>query len=274
MKTKFTLLVLLALFVSASCSKKNDNLEINTKPMRPNGQHSLITIDIDASPYLRLAVDAAAADRAGVWIDLNNNGKQDKGEKITAFANFNNPDELPKSSEYTATASSVVVHGKVTKMGVSGEKITGLDVSTNTHLTDLCVGSTKITELDVSKNKQLIKLNCQQNQLSELDVSQNIALEELSCHINKISKLDVSQNKQLKLIYCFLNKISGQNMTNFLNSLPNRVAEKKTGSVYIIHLQPNTDMPEQNVCTQAQVKIATDKNWNVTNSNGEPYPGS
>ena len=37
---------------------------------------------------LELWIDAAEADRSGVWIDLNNNGKKDDGEAVTNFAGF------------------------------------------------------------------------------------------------------------------------------------------------------------------------------------------
>lgn len=62
-------------------------------------------------------------------------------------------------------------------------------------------------------------------------------------------------------------------MSNFLNSLPNRV-EKQEGTIYLIKLDPNENKPEQNVCTQAQVKIATDKNWRILSSMGDEYKGS
>lgn len=60
-------------------------------------------------------------------------------------------------------------------------------------------------------------------------------------------------------------------MTILVNSLPDRNGETQAGDFWVIDtFNPN----EENVCTQAQVKKATDKNWNVKNSNGKPYPGS
>jgi hypothetical protein len=58
-------------------------------------------------------------------------------------------------------------------------------------------------------------------------------------------------------------------MDALVNSLPDRTASTK-GSFYVI----KTGYGEEgNTCNPAQVYIATNKNWKVLNSDGQPYNG-
>ncbi|HHU96432.1 MAG TPA: hypothetical protein GXX67_04105 [Petrimonas sp.] len=92
----------------------------------------------------------------------------------------------------------------------------------------------------------------------------------LFCNNNQLTALDVSNNPNLCNLRCYNNKISGDNMIALVNSLPIRTA----GDEGIFRVIDLTNPEEQNVCTTAQVGIATGKNWKVLNSDGDPYPGS
>jgi hypothetical protein len=248
-----------------------------------------------------LWIDAAEADRPGVWIDLNNNGEKDDGEAVTKFRKF---------VGYTLGAQTVTVYGKVTvlyceynrltSLNVSNNpaltelschenRLTSLDVSNNPALTELWCYENRLTTLDVSKNiklsflscfsnqlttldvsnnKELYKLYCYKNQLISLDVSSNKKLWLLSCHDNQLTSLDVSKNTLLEFLLCYNNKISGGNMTALVNSLPD-YNDKVVGKFRVIDKESDT---EQNVITADQAAVATGKNWMVLDSDGNPYP--
>ena len=103
-------------------------------------------------------------------------------------------------------------------------KMTELDVSSNTglkvldcswgKLTELIIGDNTalewldcsynvfLTSLDVSGCISLIGLDCSNNKLSELDLSKNLSLQQLSCTSNGFSSLDVSNNSALETLFC------------------------------------------------------------------------
>ncbi len=188
---------------------------------------------------IKLAMKADEQDKADIWIDLNNNGTRDEGEKVTKF---NEGYYYPKEAfgTYKLKNQTIRVYGKVkefciypkwnreegrylgqnlTKLDVShntqlihlecrGNQLSSLDVSQNTQLTGLYCGSNQLSSLDVSQNTQLTDLYCDGNQLSSLDVSQNTQLTELVCTENQLSSLDVSQNTQLTGLHCGGNQLS------------------------------------------------------------------
>jgi Leucine-rich repeat (LRR) protein len=149
-------------------------------------------------------------------------------------------------------------------------QLPALNVGNNAALTSLGCNGNLITELDVSHNAALEDLFCSNNQLQKLSVIENIKLRMLFCNNNQLTALDVSNNPNLCNLRCYNNKISGDNMIALVNSLPIRTA----GDEGIFRVIDLTNPEEQNVCTTAQVGIATGKNWKVLNSDGDPYPGS
>ena len=70
-----------------------------------------------------------------------------------------------KPHQYTLLSQDVTIHGYVTKLDCSGNKLTSLDLTTTAPL---------------------VELNCSNNQLTALDVSQNAALTSLACYRNQI----------------------------------------------------------------------------------------
>ena len=169
------------------------------------------------------------------------------------------------------TSLDVSKNTALTELNCFGNKLTALDVSKNTALTELNCFDNKLTALDVSKSTALIELYCYRNQLASLDVSKNTALKKLSCYENQLVSLNVSKNTALQYLYCFNNQIKGDKMQALVNSLPT-VTE---GYFYVIDTKNSN---EQNVCTEPQVKIATDKGWTVNDYNGggspQEYAGS
>ncbi|WP_018630985.1 PL29 family lyase N-terminal domain-containing protein [Niabella aurantiaca] len=159
------------------------------------------------SESLNILVDAAPADRSGVWIDLNNDEKQDPGEKINEFGG-DFIEHYPLNVTQTIT-----IYGKITRLVCDANKLSHLDVSQNNALTKLsCIGN-QLTSLDVSKNIALDYLYCYANHLGSLDVSKNTALILLDCSTNPLGNLDVSKNTALTLLGCSYNQLSNLNVS-------------------------------------------------------------
>jgi Leucine-rich repeat (LRR) protein len=85
-------------------------------------------------------------------------------------------------------------------------------------------------------------------------------LKELNCSYNQLTSLDVSHNMALTRLYCYCNRIRGTDMTKLVNSLPDRKSASEEGTLWVYYID---DSPAGNMMTKVQVKIATDKNWNV-----------
>ena len=221
---------------------------------------------------------------AGSDIDKDTDGYL-SDEEIAAVTKLNVSDKNIASLKgiefFTALTDLHCEFNKLTSLDVSKNtalqfldcsvnQLTSLDVSKNTALISLGCDKNQLTSLDVSKNTALRFLYCYNNQLTSLDVSKNTALLYLDCHDNKLTSLDVSKNTALIYLYCFNNQIKEDQMQTLVNSLPT-VTNRK---FYVIDTKNSN---EQNVCTEPQVKIATDKGWKVYDNNGgspQEYAGS
>lgn len=161
-----------------------------------------ITLAKTSSKRLYLHINAAIDDQAKVWIDLNNNGTQDAGEKVTSFYN---------KTEYTLATDNQVatIYGNVTELKCDWNSITFLDVSKNTKLTKLnCSWNRHLTVLKVEGANALTELKCDHNSLTTLDVSKNTQLTYLSCTFNDLTKLKVSGARALTKLECDYNDLT------------------------------------------------------------------
>ncbi len=148
-----------------------------------------------------IGVNAASADQADVWIDLNNNGVKDDGEAVTSA-------EIGILTEYTLGAQSITLYGKVSQFDCGSNQISSLDVTQNISLHYLYCNGNQLSSLDVSQNINLTMLYCYSNQLSNLNISTNINLTSLICSSNQLSTLDISENIKLKTLNCAENLIA------------------------------------------------------------------
>ena len=200
---------------------------------------------------------------AGTDIDKDADGKLSE-EEIAAVT------ELIVSQKNIASLKGIEFFTALTDLYCWFNQLTSLDVSKNTALQVLDSSFNQLTSLDVSKNTALKVLDLSSNQLKSLDVSKNTALEEMYCEFNQLASLDVSKNTALTVLSCFNNQIKGDKMQALVNSLPT-----VTEGVFRVIDTKNSN--EQNVCTEPQVKIATDKGWTVYDYNGgsdQEYAGS
>lgn len=94
--------------------------------------------------------------------------------------------ENGKTIEYTVSAPTILLKGKITALNCQNCLLTGIDLS---------------------KCSQLTSLRCSWNKLQQLDVSHLPLLQELRCSWNELSTLDLSNNKDLRLLFCSQNKL-------------------------------------------------------------------
>ena len=86
---------------------------------------------------------------------------------------------------------------------------------------------------------------------------------------DQITSVNLNNCKDLSTLYCYMNAIKGENMTNLVNSLPDR--KGKTAGKFVVYA--TGDSREENVITKADVAIAKAKNWNVLDWDNNEYEG-
>lgn len=188
---------------------------------------------------------------------------------------------------YSLTSQTVVIKGDITGLRCENNSMASMDVSRCPGLTLLQCNNNQLTTLNVSNNPELIYFFCSYNQLAQLDVSKNTKLEVLSCSNNKITSLDVSKNTELGVLYCNNNKLSSLDVSKHtgLYNLDCRFNKIKVAEMSkIIKALPDwtgkrieyywpmvvgnatlhavsTDSNEENEISEADIKIAEEKNW-------------
>ena len=75
------------------------------------------------------------------------------------------PETDGKPHQYMLISQDVTIHGYVTKLDCSGNKLTSLDLSTTVPLVELDCSNNQLTALDVSQNAALTSLACYRNQI-------------------------------------------------------------------------------------------------------------
>ena len=181
---------------------------------------------------ISIYIGAADENRAGVWVDLNGNGKWDEGI-----------DQKPKfdGSDYILKAQTFRIYGKIRFLNCSDDELTGLDISHNTALTELYANgndlpsiahleqlevlgidthtllasslpqgltdltvneTTPLTTIDTSPFTELNSLdidNCKN--LKRLDLSHNKKLLTLHIYNTGLTELDLSHQPNLSYLY-------------------------------------------------------------------------
>lgn len=195
----------------ASAAIENESVKINVLRVAPNGlarttmtvtdnvSGQSATLDVRivsmylANSYtfanLTFNIDAAEADRAGVWIDWNNNGTRDQDESIAEFGvNFSRPRQ-----------SEVIFYGKITQFTASNMRAEILNLSNNIYLKSLTCNINQLTSLDLTNNPELTYLSCGNNSnLADIDFSKNPKLETILASSTSFTVMDVSNNYELK----------------------------------------------------------------------------
>ncbi|HMR82349.1 MAG TPA: hypothetical protein PKE30_04430 [Niabella sp.] len=218
---------LLVVLLLSACKKEKQGPEEG-----PQGPKITLTKAANAKSGWTLYLDAADADRAGIWVDLNNNGTRDNGEAITKFGR-----EYANRNLFSlGTSKTVVLYGRVTVFYChDGE----------------------LTKLDVSKSPEMKELYCMAGELTELDVSKNIALEKLACYSNQLTALNLSGNTHIKYAEVYNNRILAANMTQLISSLPARMPAD-AAALYVRQGADNNSRP-----AAGDIATAKAKNWKL-----------
>ena len=278
------------LLLSSSCRKDK-----TPAGHGPQVEKIVMTKAADDNTEWQLNIDAATANRAEIWIDLNNNGSRDNGESVTKFG----MELTDKITFPLGTSRTAAIYGRVTGLGCAGNELTKLDVmnpglqeldcafnrlkelnlSVNSALESLDCSYNELNTLDVSgsaglknlsgmynllktldlsKNAALVTLSCLKNELISLNLSQNAALEILNLYNNRLTALDLSHNKAIREVDISRNMLSNSSTLQLIASLPLRTAANK-GQLYLRY----TTMEGNSTPAPSDISVAKSRNWIV-----------
>ena len=203
------------------------------KPEPKDTHYIVLTTQKVVGEKISLTINAAEADEAGVWLDLNGNGKWDEGidQKITKFS---------ENIKYTLQAQMFRIYGEVWHLDCQNNQLTAIDISHNPALTRLLVQgnnlpsiahleqlkrlsidshtllasslpkgltflrvkeTTPLTTIDTSPFTELKTLNVYCKSLKSLDLSNNTKLQTLNIANTGLTELDLSHQPQLEDLY-------------------------------------------------------------------------
>ena len=183
------------------------------KPEPKDTHYIVLTTDKAVGEKVKLGINAAEEDQAGVWLDLNGNGKWDEGidQKITNFS---------ENIKYTLKAQTFRIYGKVSSLYCNDNELTMVDISHNPALTQLMAKGNKLpsiahlegikrlridshTLLASSLPKGLITLIVNETTpLTTIDTSPFTELESLALtDCKNLKSLDLSKNNNLTGLY-------------------------------------------------------------------------
>ena len=183
------------------------------KPEPKDTHYIVLTTDKAVGEKIELTIEAAEEDEAGVWINLNNNGKWNEGidQKPTKF--FQN-------IKYTLQAQTFRIYGKVNSIDCSNNKLTMVDISHNPALTELYVQGNKLPSIphlehlkglhidshtllasSLPKGLTLLGVN-ETTPLTTINTSPFTELQVLNVQgCNSLKSLDLSNNTKLKALF-------------------------------------------------------------------------
>ena len=122
--------------------------------------------------------------------------------------------ELNLSGAETGDLSDLKWFTGLTYLDCSGNRLTTLDVSSNSDLKTLICSDNSLSSLDLKENGQLEVLKCSYNRLTTLDLSDSGMLTELSCKNNSLTSLNVSGYPNLENLDCGFNRLESLNTDN------------------------------------------------------------
>ena len=191
---------------------KKEEPKPEPKPEPKDTHYIVLTTQKAVGEKISLTINAAEADKAGVWLDLNGNGKWDEGidQKPTFFY-----------GNYTLKAQTFRIYGKVNSIDCTYNELTMVDISHNPALTKLFaydnnlpsiahldqlkeLGIDTHTLLASSLPKGLTYLAINETDsapLSTIDTSPFTELENLNLYCKSLKSLDLSNNKRLLILY-------------------------------------------------------------------------
>ena len=149
--THLLIFTLANLLIFTACSKSSDEPTNPVKTPEHLKTWEIQPVVDTTQTYMAFAVGSASATTVtlslkaegsatptNIWIDTNNNGKEDEGDvKVTDFS---------KPVSFTAANGLFTVYGKVTELNASGNALTAADLRSNEALTKLNVANNQLSE--------------------------------------------------------------------------------------------------------------------------------
>lgn len=220
----------------------------------------------DFSSGIRFRLEAEPEDQGGVWIDLNNNGIMDLGEKVEVFGTT-----TADRVTYDFSSSIVTVYGKVTNIQCSSMNLISLDVSDNPSLVRQDFSFNSLMDVNFSRNANLEYVQLGENQLEELDLSENQNLIQVQVNRNHLSSLILpdASTSIVNLVNISRNRFSAEAITELINGLPDRTG-LNNGKITVLdsdHIMPDGDRDEDNIVEENHVDLAKAKNWDLIDIN-------
>lgn len=201
--------------LNGKCINVDANFDPNTnnKWKKPTTAFWGNNCGVNTQPYMTLTTSKESGEKiqlkiipdgklSNCWIDLNNNGVQDNGEKVTSY-----------NKKYTVNSQTFKIYGKVVEFECKNNSLTNIYTNRNAYLRHLNLYKNNLKTLDISHNAVLKFLDISYNTITNLDVSNNIKLEVLQ-YPNTNLNLNVSKNINLKELYCYRNNLKNLNLKN------------------------------------------------------------
>lgn len=143
----------------------------------------------------------------------------------------------------------------------SNVEITGASESGYTTDGDYVAATYLIESKSVTLKGAYTYIDCHGNAIHSLDLVGQTRLEILDCHGNELTSLEVAGCESLESIACHDNPIIGEAVTALIESLPDRKSTK-SGKLLI------KGRPEARKVTKEDIALATARNWQVQDSDG------
>lgn len=213
---------------------------------------------------IQMLIQAGAADRSGVWIDLNNNGVRDSGEEVSAWNTM---------ATYVIRSQTITIYGKVTSFSSFGQGLTALDLTNAPYLTFLRVDNNSIEELDLSAlPREFYNLHISRNRLTGvLDVSHLEELQTMNVDRNYLTSITMGNHPRLgQNVNISKNLFSETAIDAILEKVPNRTGSS-LGNFYLMDNGTNEPQwQEGNQLKQHHLshRVFTDYNWRPLDVSG------
>lgn len=178
------------------------NLEAQNTP--PSGAK---VIAFTTSENAEIKIDLQAeSENTPIWIETSSGN----------YTSINLGTSWTGSKTYSVIGNELKIYGDVSSIDCSynNEKLTSLDISSNTSLKTLYSHENKLSSLNLHGATALKVIGASNNQIESLDTSTNINLLELDCSDNKLTSIDVGSNTNLKSFSCFNNQITSLNISS------------------------------------------------------------
>ena len=172
--------------------------------------------------------------------------------------------DMPLTNKNISSLRGVEHFTKLKKLYCGANKLTVLDVSSNTELVYLSCYDNQLTSLDLSKNTKLIELSCYTNQLTSLYIGSNSNLTRIDCANNQLTSINVSKLTKLQRLTCYFNNISGAGMKTIVDGL-------RTYNGGELRVISPSDTREKNFITTTQVTTLKSKGWKVQQRSGTDW---